>query len=47
MAKVDMKQLAGFLDHYVIGMPVGYSEDVSRDTVAGTAQRELLDSLVQ
>lgn len=47
MAEVDVKQLPGFLNHYIVGMPVGYSKNVGRDTITGAAQGELLNSLVQ
>lgn len=46
MTEVDVKQLSGFLDHYIVGMPVGYSKNVGRDTITGAAQSELLNSFV-
>lgn len=47
VTEIDVKQLPGFLHHYIIGMSVGYSENVCRDTVTGAAQSEFLDSFVQ
>lgn len=47
VAEINVKQLPGLLDHYIVGMPVGYSENVRRDAIARAAQSEFLDSLVQ
>lgn len=36
VTEVDMKQLPGLLNHYIVGMSVGYSENVRRDAITRT-----------
>lgn len=33
VTEVDVKQLPGLLNHYIVGMSIGYSENVGRDAI--------------
>lgn len=47
VTEIDVKQLPGLLDHYIVGMSVGYSKDVRRDAITRAAQCKFFDGLVQ
>jgi len=47
VTEIHVKQLPGLLDHYIVGMSVGYSENVCRDAITRAAQSKFFDGLVQ
>lgn len=47
VTEIYVKQLSGLLDHYIVRVSVGYSENIRGDAVTRAAQSELLDGLVQ